>query len=83
MYDSFSIIYTLGRYLCCFHTMAIVSDAAMNVETRILFLGVDLMFCIYTNDGLLGHMVELFLIYFKFHSVFLKDAAVDIPTNSI
>lgn len=64
MYNTFSIIYTLGGFLCCFHTMAIVSDAAMNVETQILFLGVDLMFCIYTNDGLLGPMVKLILISF-------------------
>ena len=64
MYHNFFIYSSVDGHLGCFHVLAIVNNAAM-------YNGIYVSFSILVPQGiclgveLLGHMVVLFLVFFK------------------
>ena len=68
--------------LYCFHVLAIVNSAAMNIKVYYLF---ELWFYPYIcpEVGLLDHMVALFLVFYG-NSILFSTMAVPvyIPTNN-
>ena len=66
MYHNFFIHLSVNGHLGCFHVLAIVNSAAMNNGIHMSFSTLVLYpkgICI--GVGLLGHMVVLFLVFFK------------------
>ena len=56
----------LNRHLDCFHVLAVMSNAAMNIAVHVSFqISVFVFFFkdIYPGVELLGHMVVLFLVF--------------------
>ena len=70
MHHSFFIHSSLDGHLGCFHVLAILNSAAMSSGIHVSFS--ILVFSGYSlGVGLLGHMVILFLVFFKeSHAVF-------------
>ena len=82
MYHIFFIHLSVNGHLGCFHDLAIVNTASMNIGVHV-FLELWFSLGICTGVGLMGHMVILFLV-FKGTSIWFSIVAVSIyiPTNS-
>ena len=82
MYHNFFIHSSVDGHLDCFQVLAIVNSAAINNGIHVSFSTlVSSGICL--GVGLLGHMVDLFLV-FKGLSILSSIVAVSIyiPTNS-
>ena len=82
MYHSFFIYSSVDGHLGCFHVLAIVNSAAMNIGVHVSFR-TTLFFGYVPKSGILDHMIALFLI-FKGPSILSSIEAVPIyiSTNS-
>ena len=63
MCHSFFIHSSVDGHLSCFHVLAIVNSAAMNIVVHVSF-SVLVSSGYKSVVGLLGHMVVLFLVFF-------------------
>ena len=73
-------------HLGCFHFLAIINSAAINIEVHISFqITVFGFLQIHTQDwDLLDHLVVLFLVFLrKLHAVFHSGLPVYIPTSGV
>ena len=62
MYHNFFIHSSVDGYLGCFHVLAIVNSAAVNNGIRVSF-SILVSSGYMSRNGLLGHMVVLFLVF--------------------
>ena len=64
MYHSFFIHPSVDGHLSCFHALAIVNAAAVNIEVHVSFsILVSSGYMSIYPVGLLGHMVVIFLAF--------------------
>ena len=63
----FFIHLSVDKHLGCFHVLAIINNAAVNIGVHVSFqINVFFFFSvIYPGGELLGHMVVLFLVFWK------------------
>ena len=62
MYHNFFIHSSVDEHLSCFHVLAIVNSAAVNNGIRVSF-SILVSSGYMSRNGLLGHMVVLFLVF--------------------
>ena len=78
MYHIFLIHSSVNKHLGCYHVWAIVNSAAMNIGVHVSF-GVIILSGYMPRNGLLDHMVILFLVFCFSIAVVL----IFIPTNNV
>ena len=83
MYHSFLIHSSADGHLGCFHVLAIINSAAVNIGIHVVSFSSDFLGVYAPAVGLLGHMVVSFLVFQGISILSSKVAAsVYIPTNS-
>ena len=83
MYHSFLIHSSADGHLGCFHVLAIINCAEMNIGVHVSLS--DLVpWCICAEVGLLGHMAVLFPVFKEISTLFsIAAVLVCIPTKSV
>ena len=80
----FFICSSIGEHLGCFHILAIVNNAAMNIGVHISFqISIFVSLDEYPEVEFLGHMVDLFLTFGGMSAMFsIVATSIYNPTNS-
>ena len=63
MYHSFLIHSSADGHLGCFHVLAMINSAAMNIGVHVSLSDLVSLVCICPEVGLLGHMEVLFPVF--------------------
>ena len=70
----------VDRHLACFHLLAVVPNAAMNLDYKYLFeFLISVLWGIYLGLELLGHMLILFNFLCRGQTCFLSSCIIYIP----
>ena len=83
MYHIFLILSSVNEHLGCFHVLAIVSSAAVNIRVNIYLFQWKFCLDICPGVGLLNHMVVLNLVFWgTFILSSIVVVTIYIPSNS-
>ena len=83
MYHSFLIHLSADGHLGCFHVLAIINSAVMNIGVHVSLSDLVSSVCM-PRVVLLGHMAVLFPVFKEISTLFsIVAVLVCIPTNSV
>ena len=83
LYHSFLIHSSVDRHLGCFHVLAIVNSAVLNIGVHVS-LSILVSLCVCPAVGLLGHMAVLFPVLKGISTLFsIVAVLVCISTNNV